>query len=82
MKKFLFIIQTLLTLACLVLVIIYFIGSNKTILTALEITTGVDLVFMGINNYIIRKNIKVSLLYWIVGVIMISIVVLSKLGVI
>ena len=82
MKKLLVIIQFLLTIACLVLGIIYLAGNNKLYLDVLEITAGADLIFMGISNYIIYKKTKVTILYVLVGIIMIMTVVLNKLGVI
>ena len=82
MKKLLVIIQFLLTIACLVLGIIYLAGNNKLYLDVLEITAGADLILMGISNYIIYKKTKVTILYVLVGIIMIMTVVLNKLGVI
>lgn len=82
MKKLLVIIQFLLTITCLVLGIIYLAGNNKLYLDVLEITAGADLILMGISNYIIYKKTKVTILYVLVGVIMIMTVVLNKLGVI
>lgn len=82
MKKLLVIIQFLLTVACLVLGIIYLAGNNRLYLDVLEITAGADLILMGISNYIIYKKTKVTILYVLVGIIMIMTVVLNKLGVI
>ncbi len=82
MKKLLVIIQFLLTIACLVLGIIYLAGNNRLYLDVLEITAGADLILMGISNYIIYKKTKVTILYVLVGIIMIMTVVLNKLGVI
>ena len=82
MKKFLIIIQFILTLACLVLGIMCLFSDNRLLIDILEIAAGVDLLLMGLNNYLIHKNKKGTILYTIVGIIMIMTVVLTKLGVI
>lgn len=82
MKKVLIIIQFILTFACLVLGIMCLFSDNKLLIDSLEIIAGVDLIIMGINNYIVYKKTKVTIIYTIVGLIMILIVVLTKLGVI
>ena len=82
MKKVLVFIQFILTIACLVLCIMYFVGNNKNYLDILEITAGVDLILMGIVSQLVHKKIKLTLLYIIVGIIMVMTVVLSKVGVI
>ena len=81
MKKILVIIQFLLTLACIVLGCLYLFG-NKGLLEILEITAGIDLIFMGIANYVINKNIKTTIIYLVVGIILVMTVVLARLGVI
>ena len=82
MKKVLIIIQFILTFACLVLGIMCLFSDNKLLIASLEITAGVDLLLMGLNNYLIHKNKKTTIIYVIVGLIMILAVVLSKFGVI
>ena len=82
MKKVLIIIQFILTFACLVLGIMCLFSDNKLLIDSLEITAGVDLLLMGLNNYLIHKNKKTTIIYVIVGLIMILAVVLSKFGVI
>ena len=72
--------QFLLTIACVVLVILYFAG-NKGLLNILEIVVGADLITTGFGNYMIHRNIKYMLIYLIVGFIMIITVVLKMLGV-
>ena len=72
--------QFLLTIACIVLVILYFAG-NKDLLNILEIVVGVDLVVTGFGNYMIHINIKYMLIYLIVGFVIIISVVLKMLGV-
>ena len=81
MKKILVYIQFVLTFACVVLCILYFVGNNKNYLDILEVTAGIDLILMGIVSQLVHKKIKLTLLYAIVGVIMIMTVVLSKVGV-
>lgn len=82
MKKFLVIIQFILTFVCLVLGIMCLFSDNKLLIDVLEITAGSDLLLMGLNNYLIHKNIKNTVIYVAVGLIMIMTVVLNKLGVI
>ena len=57
-------------------------SDNKLLIDVLEITAGSDLLLMGLNNYLIHKNIKNTVIYVAVGLIMIMTVVLNKLGVI
>ena len=82
MKKVLVIIQFILTVACLVLGVMCLFSDNRLIIDSLEITAGIDLLLMGLNNYLIYKNKKGTIIYTVVGIIMIMTVVLSKLGVI
>ena len=82
MKKFLVIIQFILTFICLVLGIMCLFSDNRLLVDVLEITAGVDLLLMGLNNYLIHKNIKGTVVYVVVGFIMIMTVLLTKLGVI
>ena len=82
MKKFLVIVQLILTLACLVLGVMYLFSDNRLVIDILEVTAGVDLLLMGLNTYLIHKNKKGTIIYVVVGLIMIMTVVLSKLGVI
>lgn len=82
MKKFLVIIQFILTFICLILGIMCLFSDNKLLIDVLEITAGSDLLLMGLNNYLIHKNIKNTVIYVAVGLIMIMTVVLNKLGVI
>ena len=70
MKKLLVIIQFILTISCLVLGFMYLLGNNG-LLNTLKIVAGVDLVFMSICNYLIHKNIKTTIIYGIVGIILI-----------
>ena len=82
MKKVLVIIQFILTFACLVLGVMCLFSDNRLIIDSLEIIAGVDLLLMGLTNYLVYKNKKATIIYTVVGLIMIMTVVLTKLGVI
>ena len=82
MKKVLVIIQFILTFACLVLGVMCLFSDNRLIIDSLEIIAGVDLLLMGLTNYLVYKNKKATIIYIVVGLIMIMTVVLTKLGVI
>ncbi|MBR5369723.1 MAG: hypothetical protein IK137_00290 [Bacilli bacterium] len=73
--------QFLLTIACIVLVILYFAG-NKGLLDILEIVLGVDLVVTGLGNYMVHRNIKYLLIYLVVGCGILIAVILKMVGVI
>ena len=65
----LFIIQSLFTLACIVLCIMYFLG-NKGISNILELTVAFDLIIMGICNAVLKKEKKYTIIYLVTGIIM------------
>ena len=80
LSKILFIIQCLLLIACLVLVILYFMG-NKGLLDIIELVVASDLILIGFNNLLIVKNKKYALIYFVVGGLMLIAVILKMVGV-
>lgn len=75
------IIQFILTFVCFLVGVMYLFG-NKGLLSTLEILVGVNLIVIGINNYIVYKNKKSTIIYISIGLFMILIWVLYLLGVI
>ena len=80
MKKLLFVIQSLLLIACIVLVVLYFCG-YKYLLNTIEIVLGCDLLLLGFSNWLITKKMKYALIYFVVGGIMLIGVILKMVGV-
>ena len=80
MKKVLFIIQCLLILAMLVLGVLYFCG-YKNLLDVIELVLASDLLVLGFGNWLITKNIKCAIIYFIVGGIILVAVILKMVGV-
>ena len=75
------IIQFIITIACIVVGLIYLFAS-KNLLIVLEILVGLDLIIMGINNYLLHEN-KLSMIFYILfGIAMFVTVVFTALGVI
>ena len=80
MKKFLFFVQVLLTLACVVLGVLYFCG-YKELLDIIELVLASDLLVLGVINLLIIKNKKYALIYFITGGLLLIAVILKMVGV-
>ena len=76
----LFLIQSLLVIACLTGVVLYFLG-NKGLLDIIMILVASDLLMLGFNNLLIVKNKKYALIYFVVGGLMLIGVILKMVGV-
>ncbi len=76
----LFIIQSLLVIACITGAVFYFLG-YKWLLDIIMLVLACDLVVLGLNNLLLVKNKKYALIYLIVGGIMLLGVILKMVGV-
>jgi len=76
----LFIIQTLLVIACLTGTVLYFMG-NKGLLDIIMLILAIDLVILGFNNLLLIKNKKYAIVYFVVGGLMLVGVILKMVGV-
>ena len=76
----LFIIQSLLVIACITGAVFYFLG-NKGLLDIIMLVLAIDLVVLGFNNLLLVKNKKYALIYFVVGGIMLIAVILKMVGV-
>ena len=76
----LFIIQTLLTVAVIVLGIMCFLGNN--LVKVLELVVASDLIMMGICNAVMKKEIKYTIIYLVVGGLMFIAGILGIIGVV
>ena len=79
-RLILFIIQTLLVIACLTGTVLYFMG-NKGLLDIIMLILAIDLVILGFNNLLLIKNKKYAIVYFVVGGLMLVGVILKIVGV-
>ena len=79
-RLILFIIQTLLVIACLMGTVLYFMG-NKGLLDIIMLILAIDLVILGFNNLLLIKNKKYAIVYFVVGGLMLVGVILKMVGV-
>ena len=68
----LFIIQVVLIIISLVLGVMCLFG-HKEMIDTFKILIGSILLIMSVNNYVMSKNIKYSIIYFIAGIIMLFI---------
>lgn len=76
----LLIVQSLIVIACLTLIVLYFMG-NKGLLNIIMLLVSGDLLILGFNNLLLVKNKKYALIYFVVGILMLISVVLKMVGV-
>ena len=84
LSKFTFsliIVQFILTFVCIVFGVLYLLG-NKGLINILEILVGVNLIIIGICNYMVYSKKKSLIIYTLLGVFMIVIGILYMLEVI
>ena len=74
------IIQYILTFSCLILGVLYLFGSNA--LNLLRIVAGIDLILMGITNYLVYKKRKIMFIYLFFGIVILVLGILSIIGVV
>ena len=74
-------IQAILTIVCLVVAIMC-IFVDKKFLNLLQILVSIDLIVIGINNYLVYKKNKLTIVYLIFGFILLILGILSVIGVI
>ena len=79
-RLILFIIQSLLVIACLTGTVLYFMG-NKGLLDIIMLILAIDLVILGFNNLLLIKNKKYAIVYFVVGGLMLVGVILKMVGV-
>ena len=79
--KVLFIIQSLITVSVIVIGIMCFLGNNDLI-KVLELLVAVDLILMGICNAVMKKEKKYTIIYLVVGGLMLIAGILGILGVV
>lgn len=72
-------LQIIFTIATIVLLVWYFFDSS--VLTFLQISLGICLIVMGVNNYLINKKKINTILYSLMGIILLILSVLVLLGV-
>ena len=80
LAKVLFIIQSLMTVSVIVIGIMCFLGSN--LIKVLELLVAVDLILMGICNAVMKKEKKYTIIYLVVGGLMLIAGILGILGVV
>ena len=80
MKKLLFFVQCLLVLAMLVLGVLYFCGYTY-LLDIIELVLACDLLVLGVSNVVITKKPKYSIIYFVVGGLLLVGVILKMVGV-
>ena len=76
----LLIVQSLIVIACLTLIVLYFMG-NKGLLNIVMLLVSGDLLVLGFNNLLLVKNKKYALIYFVVGILMLVSVILKMVGV-
>ena len=72
-------LQFIFTIATIVLLVWYFFDSS--VLIFLQISLGICLVVMSVNNYILYKKIFNTILYSLIGITLLILSILVMLGV-
>ena len=71
-------IQLLMSICTLVVGILYFIKNNM--LFWLQLSLGITMLTMGINNLKIYKRKSVTIMYFLLGILLVVLAVLTKIG--
>lgn len=71
-------IQLLMSICTLVVGILYFIKNNM--LFWLQLSLGITMLIMGINNLKIYKRKSVTIMYFLLGILLVVLAVLTKIG--
>ena len=71
-------IQLLMSICTLVVGILYFIKNNM--LFWLQLSLGITMLTMGVNNLKIYKRKSVTIMYFLLGVLLVVLAVLTKIG--
>ncbi len=74
-------IQVIMTILVVIFLILGFVSSKKYFL-GMEICMGLDLLVMAYNNYLIYKRKNVTVMYAIIGVLVLVYALLGFIGVI
>ncbi len=74
-------LQMLISIISMIFVVLYF-TTSKLFLHYLELSLGVDLILMAINNKYFYKRKNFTILYLIFGIVMIGYGILKLLGVV
>ena len=74
-------IQVIMTILVVILLILSFVSSKKYFL-GMEVCMGLDLLVMAYNNYLIYKRKNVTVMYAIIGVLVLLYALLGFIGVI
>ena len=74
-------IQVIMTILVVIFLILSFVSSKKYFL-GMEVCMGLDLLVMAYNNYLIYKRKNVTVMYAIIGVLVLVYALLGFIGVI
>ncbi|MBR4618341.1 MAG: hypothetical protein IKO49_03455 [Bacilli bacterium] len=72
-------VQFILSVITLVFLIIYFF--NKNFMSALQISLGLTMLITGYNNYYVYKRKLLTLVYFVLGLLLLALAVITIIGI-